>query len=259
MSGFIDLIDVTPSIQKNVDFEKVRKAGFRGVYIQCSRYSSTPELGYDAYASAAAKAGLAVGAYHFAACDSDPVEQAEFFVRRMKSAGVGLRPGDLPPSMDMEYAKVTQATKGAKYVVDWGVAFMKRMLEEMRHLHLSNVPIWYTYPYFSNGLQPHLGESELANYPLWFARYKGTAPGTAAWYPPDDWTPTLVPKGLPRPVLVQYSGNYGLPVPGVAGSCDRNVFFGSSGDFDRFRGLDRPVHQTEHGLVDTTYPHGGHS
>lgn len=239
-SAFIDIIDVCPSIQKNVNWKKVADAGIRGVYIQCSRYSSTPELAYESYAEAASKAGLAVGAYHFAACDSSAVEQAEFFLRRMKNFGLNV--GDLPPSMDLEYAKKTQAEKGGGYVVQWGVDFMTRLEKEMAHRHMENLPIWYTFPNFAAGLQPSLEVSKLAsNWPLWLARYKANSGPRAAWYPEDDWEPTLVPKGCPKPTLVQYSGNDGYPVSGVAGSCDRNVFFGSSGDFDLFRGIVRPV------------------
>lgn len=246
-SGFIDVIDLTPSIQKGVNWDKVAASGVKGVLIQCSRYSSTPELAYDAYAEAASKAGLVVGAYHFAACDSDPVSQAEFFLRRLHS--YGLRPGDIPPVMDLEYAKKTMAEKGSKYIVQWGEKFMARVLQEMQKLHLKSLPGWYTYPNFGSSLVPHIEGSELsATGRYWFhlARYRGNKAPEARWYPRDDQRPDLVPKGCPEPILWQYSGNGGYPVPGVPGDCDRNVFIGSSGDWQDFLGLDRPVHQTDY-------------
>lgn len=257
-SAYIDLIDVCPGLQDKyapIIYDKVREAGFKGVIIQCSLYSSTPNLGFDKHAEAASRAGLAVGAYHFAACDSDPIKQAEFFLRRMKN--YGLRPGDIPPFMDLEYAKQTLATKGPSYVRHWGNQFMARMLQEMQHLHLKSVPGWYTYPNFGNDLSPIDGL--LSQSPFWLARYKANKGPAAAWYPPDDWKVTLVPKGCPEPIMVQYSGNDGLPVPGVLGSCDRNIFRGSSADWAAFLGIDRPAHQTEHGVVEDEHERPGKS
>lgn len=243
-SAFIDFIDLCPSIQTNVDWDKVTASGVKGVVIQSSRYSSTPELAYDKYAEAASRAGLAVGAYHFCACDSDPVQQALFFIRRMKN--FGLRPGDIPPMMDLEYAKQTQASKGAKYVVDWGVKFMLTLEAEMLKLHLRSKPWWYTFPNFASGLQPHLSQSVLCGrWGLNLARYRANDAPKAAWYPKDDWRPDLVPKNA-KLVACQYSGKAGYWTPGIQQDTDRNVFFGSQGDWAEFRGLDRPVHQTEY-------------
>lgn len=234
----IDFIDLTPSIQKRVDWTKVAASGVKGVVIQCSRYSSTPELAYDLYAEGADAAGLAVGAYHFCSCDSDPVQQALFFVRRMQN--YGLRPGDIPPMMDLEFAKKTQAEKGAKYVVDWGVMFMITMENEMKKLHLKQVPWWYSFPTFLGGLQPHLSSSALVSrWGLNLARYRSNSAPKAAWYPPDEWRPDLAPKGA-KVIACQYSGTAGYWTPGIDQDCDRNVFFGSQGDWAEFRGLDRP-------------------
>jgi GH25 family lysozyme M1 (1,4-beta-N-acetylmuramidase) len=187
---------------------------------------------------------MAVGAYHFAACDTDPVKQAEFFLRRLHT--YGLRPGDIPPVMDLEYAKKTLPEKGRGYVVEWGEKFMARLLQEMQKLHLKQTPGWYTYPNFGASLQPELSTSGLRDYWFHLARYKGNKAPEARFYPRDDQRPDLVPKGLPGPILWQYSGNGGYPVPGVPGDCDRNVFIGSSGEWQDFLGLDRPVHSTEY-------------
>lgn len=243
-SEYIDFIDLTPSIQKHVDWAKVAASGVRGVIIQCSRYSSTPELGYDSYASSASAAGLAVGGYHFCACDSDPVEQAKFFLRRLKN--YGLRPGDIPPMMDLEFATGTLAKNGPGYVVRWGEQFMLTLRAEMKRLHLKQVPWWYSFPNFAAQLQPFLSQSTvLCEAPFNLARYRSnTAPG-AAWYPPDGWKPTLVPKGIQNLKACQYSGTAGYWTPGIDQDTDRNVFFGSQGDWAEFRGLDRPAAQEQ--------------
>lgn len=241
-SGFIDVIDLCTSIQRNVDFERVKEAGFRGVIIKCSQYSSTKFHSFDSYAERASAAGLAVGAYHFCSCDSDPVAQAEFFLK--SAGGVGLKPGDIPPMMDLEFASQMLVQKGSEYVVRWGEQFMKRLCKE--YDGLGKQPFWYTYPNFARQLQPFLGKSELRQYGLSLARYRANSGPEAAWYPADGSTPDLVPEGLPEPILWQYSGNGGIPVPGIREITDRQVFLGSSGDWDRFRGVNRPVHTTEY-------------
>lgn len=236
-SAFIDVIDLCTSIQTDVDFEKVKEAGFRGVIVKSSQYSSTKFHGFDSYVTKARAAGLAVGAYHFCSCDSDPVAQAEFFLRA--SDGVGLKPGDIPHMMDLEYASQTLSQKGPAYVVDWGVVFMGRLAKEYHGL--SKMPFWYTFPNFAAQLQPWLSKSELSAYSLNLARYRANNGPEAAWYPPDDWRPDLVPAGCPKPFMAQYSGNGGIPVPGIRQITDRNVFFGSLGDWDKFRGIIRPA------------------
>lgn len=244
-SPYIDVLDLCPSIQKNINWEKVAQSGVKGVIIKSSQYSKTSMLAYDSYADAASKAGLSVGAYHFAACDSDHVLQAEFFLRRMKD--FGLRPGDIPPMMDLEYAKETLPKKGRQYIVDWGVMFMRRVQQEMLNLHLKARPIWYTFPYFAGSLQPELSKSPLAtDWHLNIANYRSQTAPLAAWYPPDGYVPPRVPKGCRKPIMTQYSGNAGYWVPGINQDVDRNIFFGSQGDWAEFRGVDRPVHSTEY-------------
>ena len=253
-SEYIDVIDLCPSIQKygpkpdgSIDWDAVKASGVAGVIIKASQYSSTPMLGYDKYAEGASNAGLAVGGYHFCACDSDPVEQAKFFLRRLKN--FGLRPGDIPPMMDLEYATETLKKKGPQYVVDWGVRFILTCQAEMKKLHLKQEPWWYTFPNFAAQLQPALKNSLLARTKLNLARYRSNTAPKAAWYPPDGWRPDLVPEGCTELVMCQYSGNHGYWTPGINQDCDRNVFFGSQGDWAEFRGLDRPVHQTEYPLA----------
>lgn len=243
-SSFIDVIDVTPSIQKRIDWHKVKESGVKGVIIQCSRYSSTPELAYDLYAEGADAAGLAVGGYHFCACDSDPIQQALFFIRRLKA--YGLRPGDIPPMMDLEFATSTLKSKGPGYVVRWGEQFLLTIRAEMKKLHLKNLPMWYSFPSFCDSLQPALSASSiLMAAPFNLARYRANEAPRAAWYPPDGWKPGLVPKGVERLVMCQYSGTAGYWTPGIDQDVDRNVFFGSQGDWAEFRGLDRPAANEE--------------
>ena len=49
----------------------------------------------------------------------------------------------------------------------------------------------------------------------------------------------MAPKGA-KVIACQYSGTAGYWTPGIDQDCDRNVFFGSQGDWAEFRGLDRP-------------------
>lgn len=238
-SDFIDLIDLC-SIQGDVDFSAVAQAGVKGVYIKSSQYSTTWDHRYGLYVAQAKAAGLAVGAYHFAFCGSDPIAQARFFLKASQgddNEPMGRKPGELPPMLDLEFAKGIPS----KDLVAWGEAFMFE-LEQNMPSEREVKAIWYTFPHFAKSqLQPELQNSKLAQRPLCLARYKDDMNGKLiGWYPEDNSTPDLVPAGC-TPVLWQYSGNNGYRVPGIQSDCDRQVFLGSSADWDRFRGIERPV------------------
>lgn len=231
-----ELIDLS-SLQETVDWEKVAASGIEGAYIKSSQYSGTWDYQFGTYVSGATRAGISCGAYHFAYCGSDPAAQARFFFKA--SDGLGSKPGELPPSLDLEFAKNIPP----KDVVDWAVAFMKEAERcwypgnDLREAAGQKVrrPIIYTFPYFAQSLQPFLGESELTKYPLWIATYQAEGPKLPTGW--SDWA------------LWQWIGNGGQ-VPGIGRDCDRDKF---KGDWDEFRGIfrqpdsqERPAHIVEY-------------
>lgn len=254
----INGIDVTPSIQTRIDWSKVKAAGFEYVYIQSSRYSSVREPNFYKYVAAAQSAGLWAGAYHFCSHDTDPTKQAEFFYSA--SAGLGRTPGELPPLADWEFC-TAGAYRAPKYplghpahCVDWIEKFLERcdslwgVGPFCSSFYGTGI---YTFPAYANRHQPALSASSLGKRWLCYASYK---PGP--WMPKDQAMVPVHPTPAPwsTPKLVQYSGDKGLPVPGVVGACDRQVFKGTGADWDRFRGIGRRTDSVERQVISDEFP-----
>lgn len=230
------------SIQNRIplDAVKIKEAGFQYVYIKASQYSSVRDLHYPGLVDKCREAGLSVGAYHFCSHDTDPEKQAEFFYKA--SAGLGSKSGELPPMVDWEFCTPSKYSAHPTHCVQWLERFLRTATglwyPENAHRKLPRFPVVYTYPTYAACHQPALGASlELGQCPLAFASYK---PGK--WLPGANQTAVhQVPKPWASNTLWQYSGDGGLPVPGIVGDCDRQLFNGSSGDWDDFRGIARPV------------------
>ena len=239
----INLIDIS-SVQGDVDFRKVKDAGFEGVYIQSSRYSSTRELRYSKYRDQALSAGLKVGAYHFCSHDSDAIKQAEHFCK--SAGGHGQNKNELPPMIDWEFCTPRNYKDHPNHCVQW-ILKMAKAVEKLWYPDnesrlFPRKPTIYSYPVYCTTHQPALKQTtELGVFPLTYASY---AP-KAVLPPEDHQTYHPVPKPWSRALLTQYSGNVGVPVPGVNGPCDRILFNGSSADWDRFLGIRKPHHKVE--------------
>lgn len=223
----IELCDMC-SLQnpEHVDFEAMKASGIRGVYFKSSQYSSSLDGTFNIGVERAEKAGLVVGAYHFAYCGSDPWKQMAFFFAA--SRGLGSKEGELPPMLDWEFAKngLDGTPLKKSDTVKWAVSAMAAA-KMMWYPDNDRLPTLYTFPFFAYERQPWLGqEGSLAKYPLTLAAY-----------------PTI-PLELPKPwnkvTIHQYIGNGGR-VPGVSTDCDRDRFCGSEEDFQRFLGYREPT------------------
>lgn len=241
----LDLCSIQDRIQK-VDFNRVSQAGFVFVYVKASQYSRTKDLSFDSLVGRARVAGLRVGAYHFCAHDTDPLLQAQFFYRA--SSALGSKPGELPPMLDWEFCTPAyyESKKIAhhKHCVTWLEAFAKEVEklwypDNARH-NIPRYPVVYSYPAYSGAHQPELGEaSPLARFHLNLASYPN---GRSMELPPETHqTYHKVPKPWSRAILTQYSGDAGMPVPGIVGACDRDLWNGSTGEWYDFLGIERPV------------------
>lgn len=235
------------------DFRRVRDAGFEFAYVKSSQYSSTRDHQFDRIVEAATKAGLNCGAYHFcsqaATTDAgggwimtNPEEQMEFFYKA--SSGLGKNPGELPPMIDWEYC-----TKPSKNLcVDWlvGAAAKAEKLwypgndskDAFDQGKKPRYPVIYTFPWYAESHQPDLGnQALLKDFPLCFASYKSQGQKLLPWYPKSGEAPLhKVPKPWDKALLVQYSGDNGLPVPGIDVTTDRQVFTGTGEDWELFLG-----------------------
>jgi len=260
----IELIDLC-SIQLPINYQQVVDSGVQGVYVQCTRYSSTVDYRYDEIVEGFQKAGLkAIGPYHFCSQATDAIKQVEWFWAH--AGKLGTQPGELPPMLDWEFCK-----PGLSPIVcvSWLLTALKRA-EELwypdnykAHLKtppegfIERLPVTYTYPYFSTQHQPQLGNTaELAKYPLDFAAYKSENGKLVPWLPPEDMKPEdmgylyRTPKPWTKPLLWQYSGNNGLKTPGIRADCDRQRFLGSSAEWDLFRGIYRPADSITYEIKD---------
>lgn len=103
--------------------------------------------------TAAKKASVTRGAYHFFVPSKSGKEQAQNFIET-----VTLTTGDLPPVLDVEQINATSVTKLQQGLCDW-------LLMVEAHYHVK--PIIYTNAFFYKNF---LGE-KFDEYPLWVAHY----------------------------------------------------------------------------------------
>jgi lysozyme len=135
--------------------------------------------------------GLAVhrGAYHFLTADKDPTAQAAHFVDVVRQAG-GLKPGDMPPSLDIEW---DIRFSGGKMVLDangkpadaWSNVPAATILANMKtwlayvEKELGRVPVIYTSRAWWDG---RLGDRTLigqfSRHKMWIADYSASGRGT---------------------------------------------------------------------------------
>lgn len=140
----------------------------------------------------AGRVGIRRGAYHFFRPEVSPVKQAANFFQQ-----ADLRPGDLPPVLDVEHRGKLSPEELITAVKTWA---------EMAEARYGVKPIIYSGQNFYNRFLA----GQLNDYPLWLARYDATAPVTVCGRDFEFW---------------QYTDAGQLP--GVEGDIDRNVFYGS--------------------------------
>ena len=249
MSYIQDILPINPKV--------ISEAGFQGVYVKSSQYSSTADLKFTSLTDRLRDAGLRVGAYHFCAHDSDPIRQAEFFFRAAR--GIGSKPGELPPMADWEHCTPSFYQDHPEHCVQWLEKFVGRC-DELWYPNNNNsikprFTVVYTFPNYASTHQPALsGSTSLGKRPLCFASYKSGPDGKEMPYIPalHEVPYHKTPRPWTKPMLVQYSGSRGAKVPGVQVPCDRQVFTGSVQEFDEFCGLGRPVESNiQDAAVDT--------
>lgn len=102
----------------------------------------------------AGKRGLIRGAYHFFSPKTDPLKQADFFIRTVK-----LQQGDLPPVLDVEVAGKKSKEELQQRIKQW--------LDRVE-AHYGVKPILYTSYKFKNH---YLNDPHFDAYPYWIAHY----------------------------------------------------------------------------------------
>lgn len=184
-----------------VSWTQVRRDGATFAIVKATEGTSYTNPYFSSDYAQARKAGLVVGAYHFARPAlpiSTATDQANYFV---KTAGSDAATGELPLALDLE---VTGGLPAAE-LVQWAAAF----LEQVKTL-TGRTPIIYTYPYF---WRTAMGNSTaFTSYPLWLADYRAGSPSSP------------LPGGWSRWTFWQYTSDGRLG--GVPAIVDRDEFNG---------------------------------
>jgi len=182
--------------QGNVDFAKVKAAGRVFAFARLSDGLNFPDSKFATNWPAMKSAGLVRGAYQFFRPAQDPIEQANLFIAKMDAVG-GLKPGDLPPVLDIE--------SDGGLPSNTVVARAKTWLGKIETKY-GVKPIVYTAAFMSDVIGTSFGA-----YPLWVANYGATCP--------------LMPSGWTDWKFWQTSESG--TVSGVAGPVDTNLFNGT--------------------------------
>ena len=193
-------IDVS-KYQSFIDWPSVKEMKVNNVHIGFAFIKATEGLGnvdkqFKRNWKKAAEAGVPRGAYHFFLCTKSGKAQAQNFIKN-----VDLKPGDLPPVLDIEQLYGAKPEKMRKEVQDW-----LTIVENYYKVK----PIIYTYVNFYSRFM----QGQFEDYPLWAAHY--------------------LEKDRPRinRSWLFWQHNEKGRVNGITKPVDFNVFNGDSVDFE---------------------------
>ena len=183
-------IDVS-AYQGRIDWPEVARNRVHFAFIKASEGATLRDPRFARNWHQARAAGILCGAYHYFQPNRDGRAQADNF-----AAAVPLRPGDLPPVLDVEAANFHDVAVMRREVARW-----LRLVEARYGVR----PILYSnHGYYTRHLAGHFDD-----YPLWLAHYEVPRPAL----PAARW------------IIWQHSDE--AYVPGIRGTVDFNVFQGS--------------------------------
>jgi lysozyme len=168
-------------------------------------------------------AGVLRGPYHFFDPTIDGVAQANTFLATLSSVG-GIKPGDLPPALDIECptsSSQSGSNPNCEYTGNSGWAPPATLAQRAWDwLHTVEVatgrkPIVYSYVSWFSGVG--FTDPALADYPLWIASLSTCVNVPAPWNHAVFW---------------QYS--FTGSVPGISGQVDLDRFVGSQAELVDF-------------------------
>jgi GH25 family lysozyme M1 (1,4-beta-N-acetylmuramidase) len=193
---------------KAISWSKVKKAGNSFAIVKATEGSSYTNAWYAKDVAGARKAGLVVGAYHYArptSSMSSAVSQARHFASVI---GDVRQTGTMPPILDIE----STGGLGAGQLVTWAQVFT----ETVRQL-TGRTPVVYTYVNFWSSRMA--GTTAFTRFPLWLA-----------YYNPHVYPPLI--GGWQDHTMWQYTDR--ATISGISGGVDRNRFMGTAADLAVF-------------------------
>ena len=149
--------------QGRVDWRAVEEAGIGFAFLKATEGTTFVDPTFRGHWAALGETRILRGAYHRFRPGRDATAQAEHFL-----TVVSLRPGDLPPVLDVGE---TDGISGERVVR--GARAWLRIVEQRTGVR----PIVYTQPSFR---RTHLGTA-LDDYPLWTGEYDVDAPSARRW------------------------------------------------------------------------------
>ncbi len=139
------------------------EVAMRFVLMKATEGGDYVDEAFGTYFSEAKKHGLIRGAYHYFSATTDPVIQAENFIRTVQ-----LKKGDLPPIVDVE-----QEGQSVQQLQN-DLRLWLRLVEQ----HYGVTPIIYSSHKFR---RKYLKHNSLERYPFWIARFYVSALDNNSW------------------------------------------------------------------------------
>jgi lysozyme len=150
-SAVITGVDVS-KWQGVVDFAKIKAAGHRYAFVKVTQGATGVDPDYARNIAAARTAGLAAGSYHFYSTDHDAASQFANL-----SAHLDLKPGDLPPVVDIEvFAQNSLPGLSTQ---------LKAFLDSIEQRYRAKPILYSGLSFAAQNL------SGFGDYPLWLAEY----------------------------------------------------------------------------------------
>lgn len=161
------------NVNGHVDWRRISRAGIKAAFVKASEGVSFDDPMFRAHRESARRAGIHVGAYHFARPDHNrAVDEARHFARIVGK----LRVGELKPVLDFE-TPAHQLTPSR--MEQWARDFN----HEVKRL-LGVVPLFYSYPAFISGMGRM---SKPIGSGLWLASYGRNDGREHPFYTPRPW------------------------------------------------------------------------
>ena len=192
-------IDVS-RYQSTINWKEVKQMDEKGIkigfaFIKATEGTSIVDEQFRRNWIEAESQDMPKGAYHFFVPKRNAKKQAQNFIQI-----VNLKPGDLPPVLDVEKSRGVSVNEMQKEVKEW--------LDEVER-HYGVKPILYT----NIDFYEHYFQTGFEEYPLWIAHY----------LQPDK------PRIEKNWVFWQHSEKG--RVDGIRAPVDFNIFYGDSSDF----------------------------
>ncbi len=208
-------VDIS-QVQGKCDFAALAAAGCSWVTAKATEGSTFVDPMWERNARAIKDAGMLLDAYWFMTTGSSIEMQVAHF------CNVVLGVIDLPPCVDFEAPPperwIPPVTAG--YLIARAIEATDKLQERFGPLR----EIVYTYPYFMQAIARAAGQADLlklSNSSLWIASYHDEK------HAPKLTDFPTVPRPWGKAQWWQWSGDKGLPAPGIPCVVDHDVFMGT--------------------------------